>query len=124
MVRVPNRPSLIARQGSYGNCGDGRYGPDGVKAYSYSFYSGSTQNLTIVPQPSEAPDPSAQAEGEPDWSDGTATESPPPPYHENDEYLEHNSHEEAMVWSSGSPQIPLEDHLEGEDSSAVICDSY
>ena len=110
-------------QGSYGSCGDEQYDPGGDSTYSYSLYSGPTQNWTIAPQSSEAPDPSAQAEGEPDWLDGTATESPPP-YHENDEYLEHNAHEAAMVWSSGSPQIPLEDHLEGEDPSAMFCDDY
>ena len=111
-------------QGLYGSCGDERYDPGGVSTYSYSLYSGSTRNLTIVPRHSEAPDPSAQTEGEPDWSDGTATGGPPPPNHEHDEYLEFHAHEEDMVWSSGSPQIPLEDHLEGEDSSAMICDDY
>ena len=111
-------------QGSYGSCGDERYDPGRVSTYSYSLTLGYAQNLTIVPWPSEAPDPLAQAEGEPDWSDGTATGSQPPPYHEQDEYLEFHAHEEDMVWSSGSPQIPLEDHLEGEDSLAVICDSY
>ena len=95
-------------QGLSGNCGNERYDTGAVRRYLYSVYSGPTQNLAIVPQPSEAPDPSAQAEGEPHWPDGTATESPPPPYHEHDKYLVHHAHGEEMVRSFGSPQTLLE----------------
>jgi hypothetical protein len=49
---------------------------------------------------------------------------PSPPSHEQDERIDRIDHEEDMAWSSGSPPILLEVHLEGEDFLAVICDTY
>ena len=111
-------------QGLYGDCGNEEYDPAGVYAYSDSFESGSTRSLDGIPQPGEAPDASARAEGEPDWSEGAAAESPPPPYHEHDKYLVHHAHEEEMVRSFGSPQTLLEVHLDGEDFSAMVRGNY
>ena len=70
----------------YGDCSNEEYDPVGVNEYSDSLKSGSTWSLDVIPQPNEAPDASAQAEGEPDWSEGAATRSSPTPYHEDNEY--------------------------------------
>ena len=51
-------------------------------------------------------------------------ESPPPPYHEQDEFLESHAHDGDMVCSSGPPQSLLGVHLEGEDFPAMILDDY
>ena len=87
-------------QGSYGNCG--AQCPDG-RWYAYNLDSGSAESLSIVSQPSEPPDPSVQAKSEPDQSEAAATESPSPPYHEQDEFQSYHAHDEDMVWSPGSP---------------------
>ena len=111
-------------QGLYGDCGNEEYDPGGVDAYSDSFKSGSTRSLDVIPQPGDAPDTSAQAEGEPDWSEGATTGNPPPPYHEHDEYIVRHTHEEEMVWPFGSPQTLLDVHLDGEDFSARVWVDY
>ena len=125
---IPNGKDALSpesgHQGLYDDCGNGEYDLGGLEAYADSLESGSTQSQDVIPQPGGAPDPSAQAEGEPDWSEGAATGSPPPPYHEHDEYLVHHAHEEEMVQSFGSPQTLLEVHLDGEDFSAMVRGDY
>ena len=77
-----------------------------------------------ISQPSEAPDLPTRNENEPARTEGAATGGPPSPPREQDERVERLAHEEDMAWSSGSPQLPLEVHLEGEDFLAVIRDAY
>ena len=104
-------------QGSHGDWGDSF--PDNEKP-AYGLDLGSTQILSTVSQPRETPDPSGQAEGKANWLGGTTMERSPPPYHEQDEFLGSHAHKGDMVWSSETPQSPLEVHIEGEDSPAMI----
>ena len=125
---IPNGSNALSpesdHQGLYGDCGNEEYDPVGVGGYSDSLESESSRSLDVIPQLGEAPDASAQAEGEPDWSEGAATGIPPPPYHEHDEYLVRHVHEEDVVRSFGSAQNLLEVHLDGEDLSATVQDDY
>ena len=107
-------------QGSNGDCGASC--PNGGW-YAYDLDSGSTEILSIVSQPSKPSDPSVQAESEPDRSEAAATESPPPPYHEQDDFQSYHAHDKDMVWSPGSPQTALED-LKEEDFSAMVPGDY
>jgi len=74
-----------------------------------------------TPQLDEAPEPSARIRGEHIQMKDNATEATPPPSHKLRERI---AHEEDMAWSSGSPPVPLEVHLEGEDFLVVIRGAY
>jgi hypothetical protein len=71
-----------------------------------------------ISRPDEAPEQIG------DGNAGSVAENHSPSSHGQNERIERITHEEDMVWSSGSPPIPLKVHLEGDDFLAVIRGTY